>query len=416
MPLTALKVSKVQPDAEKTLRLFDGRGLYLEIAPSGGKWWRLKYRVGGKEKRISLGVYSAAGSKTVAVGLEAARKAAEDARQLVRDGIDPSQNRKAEKLRAAHQTGNTFEVVAREWQVKQTAAWVPAHAARILRLFERDIFPYIGNRPIAEIEAPELLMVLRRIEGRDVAFTAHRARQYSGMVFRYGIATGRCQRDPASDLRGALAPVQESNFPAVTEPKEFAAILRAVDAYDGTLTVRCALRLAPLVAVRPGELRKAEWKDIDLDNAEWRYIASKTHPNHIVPLSKQAVRILRELHPLTGTGKYVFPGARSAKRPMSDNAVLAAMRRMEIPADVMTGHGFRASFRTIADEVLKFRVDWIEHQLAHMVKDANGRAYNRTSFLPERKRMMQRWADYLDSLKAGEVSKVIVGNFGQMAG
>jgi integrase len=255
-------------------------------------------------------------------------------------------------------------------------------------------------------------MVLRRIEGRDVAFTAHRARQYGGMVFRYGIATGRCQRDPASDLRGALAPVQEANFAAVTEPKEFAEILRAIDAYDGTLTVRCALRLAPLVAVRPGELRKAEWKDIDLDKAEWRYVASKTHPNHIVPLSKQAGRILRELHPLTGTGKYVFPGARSAKRPMSDNAVLAAMRRMEIPADVMTGHGFRASFRTIADEVLKFRVDWIEHQLAHMVKDANGRAYNRTSFLPERKRMMQRWADYLDSLKAGEVSKVIVGNFG----
>ncbi len=336
MPLTALKISKVKPDAEKTLRLFDGRGLYLEIAPSGGKWWRLKYRICGKEKRLSLGVYTAAGSNTVEVSLEVARKAAEDARQLVRDGVDPSQNRKAEKLRAAQQTGNTFEAVAREWQEKQAAVWVPAHAERISRLFERDIFPYIGSRPIAEIEAPELLMVLRRIEGRDVAFTAHRAKQYSGMVFRYGIATGRCQRDPASDLRGALAAVQETNFAAVTEPAEFAALLRSLDAYDGTLTVRCPLRLAPLVAVRPGELRKAEWKDIDLDNAEWRYVASKTHPNHIVPLSKQAVRILRELHPLTGTGKYVFPGARSAKRPMSDNAVLAAMRRMEIPADVMT--------------------------------------------------------------------------------
>ncbi len=414
MPLTALKISKINPDAEKSLRLFDGRGLYLEIAPSGGKWWRLKYRIGGKEKRLSLGVYTAAGSKTVEVGLDAARKAAEDARQLVRDGVDPSQERKAEKLRAAHQTGNTFEAVAREWHAKQSAAWVPAHAARILRLFARDIFPHIGSRPIAEIEAPELLTVLRRIEGRDVAFTAHRARQYSGMVFRYGIATGRCKHNLAADLRGALAPIQETNFPAATEPKEFAAILRSIDAYDGTPTVRCALRLAPLVAVRPGELRKAEWKDIDLDGAEWRYVASKTHPNHIVPLSKQAVAILRELQPLTGTGKYVFPGARSAKRPMSDNAVLAAMRRMEIPADVMTGHGFRASFRTIADEVLKFRVDWIEHQLAHMVKDANGRAYNRTSFLPERKRMMQRWADYLDDLKAGETSKVIVGNFARV--
>jgi integrase len=408
MPLTALKISKVKPDSKKTLRLFDGRGLYLEIAPSGGKWWRLKYRIRGKEKRLSLGVYSAAGSKVVEVGLEAARKAAEDARQLVRVGTDPSQERKAEKLRAAHQSENTFEVVAREWHGKHSATWVPAHAECVLRLFERDIFPHIGRRPIAEIEAPEVLPVLRRLEGRGVAFTAHRARQYCGMIFRYGIATGRCQRDPASDLRGALAPIQKSNFPAVTEPKEFSSILRALDAYDGTLTVRCALRLAPLLAVRPGELRKAEWKDIDLETAEWRYIASKTHPNHIVPLSKQAVGILRELEPLTGTGKYVFPGARSARRPMSDNAVLAAMRRMEIPADVMTGHGFRASFRTIADEVLKFRVDWIEHQLAHKVKDANGRAYNRTSFLPERKRMMQRWADYLDSLKIGEVSKVLL--------
>jgi hypothetical protein len=248
MSLTALKISKARPDAGKTLRLFDGRGLYLEIAPSGGKWWRLKYRIGGKENRLSLGVYSAAGSRTVEVGLEAARKAAEDARQLVRDGVDPSQNRKAEKLRAAHESGNTFEAVAREWQEKQAAVWAPEHAARISRLFERDIFPYIGSRPVAEIEAPELLMVLRRIQGRGVAFTAHRARQYSGMVFRYGIATGLCRRDPASDLRGALAPAQETNFPAVTEPREFAAILRATDAYDGTLTVRCALRLAPLIS------------------------------------------------------------------------------------------------------------------------------------------------------------------------
>jgi integrase len=416
MPLTALKISKVKPHPKKMMRLFDGRGLYLEIAPSGGKWWRFKYRIAGKEKRLSLGVYTSARSKTVEIGLEAARNAAENARQKVRDGIDPSQSRKAEKLRSAHQTGNTFEAVAREWQEKQSVVWVPAHAARVSRLFERDIFPHIGSRQIAEIEAPELLMLLRRIEGRDAAFTAHRARQYSGMVFRFGIATGRCKRDPASDLRGALAPLQETNFPAVTEPKEFAAILRSLEAYDGSLTVRCALRLAPLLVVRPGELRKAEWKDIDLDKAEWRFVASKTHPNHIVPLCKQAVAILRELQPLTGTERFVFPGARTAKRPMSDNAVLAAMRRMEIPADVMTGHGFRAAFRTIADEVLKIRVDWIEHQLAHMVKDTNGRAYNRTSFLPERRRMMQRWADFLDTLKTGESSKLIVGNFAQAAG
>lgn len=405
MALTALKISKVRHNPHKTLRLFDGRGLYLEIAPSGGKWWRLKYRFGGKEKRLSLGVYNAAGSKAVEVSLEAARKSAEDARALVRNGIDPSQDRKAERLRSAEQMGNTFELVAREWYQKQAEVLNPDHAKRVLRLFERDLFPFIGVRPIAEIEPPELLRVLQRIEARGVRVTTHRARIYSGKVFQFAIAAGKCQRNPAADLKGALAPAKGSNFPAVTEPKEFAAILGALEAYKGTLTVRCALRLAPLVVVRPGELRKAEWKDIDLDKAEWRYVASKTQPNHIVPLSKQAVSILRELHPLTGHGKYVFPSARSAKRPMSDNAVLAAMRRMDIPADVMTGHGFRASFRTIGAEVLNFRIDHLEHQLAHAVKDANGTAYNRTSFLPERKRMMQRWADYLDNLKRVRIAR-----------
>jgi integrase len=273
-------------------------------------------------------------------------------------------------------------------------------------------FPDLGQRPIAEIEAPDLLCALRAIEARGKDTTARLARQYAGMVFRYGIATGRCKRNPAADLRGALTPVSKSNFAAVTEPAHLGKILLAFDAYDGTLPVRCALRLAPLVAVRPGELRKAEWKDVDLDKAEWRFVASKTSPNHLVPLSKQAVALLREVQPLTGAGRFVFPSARSAKRPMSDAAVLAAMRRMEIPADEMTGHGFRATFRTIGAEVLKFRVDLMEHQLAHAVKDANGTAYNRTSFLPERKRMMQRWADYLDQLKTGEAANVIVGNFG----
>jgi Arm DNA-binding domain len=248
MPLTALKISKVKPDAERMLLLFDGRGLYLEIARSGGKWWRLKYRIGGKEKRLSLGVYTAAGSNTVEVGLEAARKAAENARQLVRDGVDPSQDRKAEKLRAAHETGNTFEVVAREWLEKQSGVWASAHAERIVRLFERDIFPHIGGRPISEIEAPELLMVLRRIEGRDVAFTAHRARQYSGMVFRYGIATGRCQRDPASDLRGALAPVQEINFPPLPNRKSmprYCALLTLMTARSLYVAFCASLRWSP---------------------------------------------------------------------------------------------------------------------------------------------------------------------------
>ena len=412
MHLTAIKINKAMPDSEKPLRLFDGRGLYLEIAPSGGKWWRFKYRFGGKEKRLSLGVYAAAGSKTVEVGLEAARKAADEARQLLRDGVDPSQDRKAEKRRMAHQSENTFEAVAREWHGKQSAAWVPDHAERVLRRLELYIFPNLGKQSIAEIEAPELLDALRVIEARGKDTTSHLARQYVGMVFRYGIATGRCKRNPAADLRGALRPVKKANFAAVTEPEPLAKILRALDSYEGTLTVRCALHLAPLVVVRPGEMRKAEWKDIDLDKAEWRFVASKTNPNHLVPLSKQAMAILREVQPFTGDGRFVFPSARSAQRPMSDAAVLAAMRRMEIPADEMTGHGFRATFRTIGAEVLKFRVDLMEHQLAHAVKDANGTAYNRTSFLPERKRMMQRWADYLDQLKTGEAANVIVGNFG----
>jgi integrase len=315
-------------------------------------------------------------------------------------------------LRAANQSESIFEAVAREWHGKQSAAWVPAHAERVLRRLALYIFPSLGQRPIAEIEAPELLSALRVIEARGRDTTAHLARQYVGMVFRYGIATGRCKRNPAADLRGALTPVKKANFAAVTEPEQLAKILRAMDAYDGTLTVRCALRLAPLVVVRPGELRKAEWKDIDLDKAEWRFVASKTNPNHLVPLSKQAVAILREMQALTGEGSFVFPSARSAQRPMSDAAVLAAMRRMEIPADEMTGHGFRATFRTIGAEVLKFRVDLMEHQLAHAVKDANGTAYNRTSFLPERKRMMQRWADYLAQLKTGETANVVVGKFG----
>ena len=415
MALTVLRISKIKPDAHQTQRLFDGRGLYLEIAPSGGKWWRLKYRIGGKEKRLSLGVYTAAGSKAVEVSLEAARKAADEARQLVRDGVDPSQERKAERVRLAHQSESTFEAVAREWHGKQKAVWVPAHAERVLRRLERYIFPNFGQRPIAEVEAPELLNALRVIESRGKDTTSHLARQYVGMVFRYGIATARCQRNPAADLRGALRPVKRSNFAAVTEPEQLAKILRAMDAYEGTLQVRCALRLAPLLVVRPGELRKAEWKDIDLDRAEWRFVASKTAPNHLVPLSKQAVAILREVQALTGAGLFVFPSARSAKRPMSDAAVLAAMRRMEIPADEMTGHGFRATFRTIGAEVLKFRVDLMEHQLAHAVKDANGTAYNRTSFLAERKRMMQLWADYLEQLKTGEAANVILGKFGGAA-
>jgi integrase len=393
MPLTNTTIRNVK-SGKKTVKLFDERGLYLEVSPSGGRWWRLKYRFDGKEKRLSLGVYPD-------VSLKDARERRDAARKLVADGIDPSENRKAQKSAHAERAANSFEVVAREWFAKYSATWAATNTDRIVRLFERDIFPWIGGRPIAEITAPELLTVARRIESRGALETAHRALGNCGQVFRYAIATGRAQRNPTGDLRGALPPAKGEHFAATTEPKQVAQILRAMDGYEGSFIVRCAMRLAPLVFVRPGELRRAEWASIDLEAAEWRYTVTKTNTPHIVPLSRQALEILRELHPLTGSGRFVFPCARSNQRPMSDNAILAAMRRAGIDKDEMCGHGFRAVARTILDEVLGVRPDYIEHQLAHAVRDPNGRAYNRTAHLPERKKMMQQWADYLDKLKAG---------------
>lgn len=401
MPLTELQIKKVRPQPGKTVRLFDARGLYLEISETGRKWWRLKFRYAGKEKRLSLGVYPE-------TSLKEARDRCDEARKLLGDGVDPSQQRKVDKLVRAERSEDTFEKIGREWYGKRSEAWVPEHAARVLSRLERDAFPFLGKRPITAIETPELLGVLRRIEARGVRETVRRARQDCEQIFAFAIAAGHCKRNPAAGLSKALAPKKKTvHFPAVTDPQKFGELLRTMDGYKGSFTVCCALRLAPLFAVRPGELRKAKWTDFDLHNAEWRFVASKTHPDHIVPLSRQALAILRKLHQLTGAGPYVFPGARSAKRPMSDNAVLAALRTMGIPADVMTGHGFRASFRTIGDEVLEFRVDLLEHQIAHEVKDPNGRAYNRTVFLPERKRMMQRWSDYLDRLRSGTDGEVI---------
>ncbi len=391
--LTDTEIRAAKP-RQKAAKLFDERGLYLEVTPTGGKWWRLKYRFSGKEKRLSLGVYPD-------VSLKDARARRDAARKLVADGIDPSENRKAQAIAKQDRAANSFEVVAREWYAKHAPNWAEHHGDRIIRRFERDIFPWIGGKPIADVAAPELLAVVRRIESRGALETAHRALGNCGQVFRYAVATGRAERDPTSDLRGALPPVKGEHFAATTEPKLVAEILRAMDGYEGTLTVRCALRLAPLVFVRPGELRKAEWADIDLDAAEWRYTVTKTNTPHIVPLSRQAVEILRELQPLTGRRQFVFSGARSNGRPMSDNAILAAMRRMSIGKEEMSTHGFRAVARTILDEVLGVRPDYIEHQLAHAVRDPNGRAYNRTAHLPERRKMMQQWADYLDKLKSG---------------
>lgn len=399
MPLTDTAIRNAKPSA-KPAKLFDGGGLYLEISPAGGKWWRIKYRFDGKEKRLSLGVYPD-------VSLKDARERRDTARKLLANDVDPSENRKAQKAAKQDRAANSFETVAREWYAKHAPNWVEHHGDRIIRRLERDCFPWIGGRPIADVTALEILAVVRRIENRGALETAHRALSNIGQVFRYSVATGRASRDPTGDLRGALPAVKSEHFAAVTEPKQVAELLRTLDGYQGTFTVACALKIAPLVFVRPGELRKAEWADIDIDAAEWRYNVTKTDTQHIVPLSTQAVAILRELHALTGTGRFVFPGARSNGRPMSDNAILAAMRRMGVGKDDMSGHGFRAMARTILDEVLGVRPDLIEHQLAHAVKDPNGRAYNRTAHLPERRTMMQQWADYLDKLKVGaEVIKL----------
>ncbi len=407
MPLTDTAIRNAKP-AAKPRRLFDSGGLYLEISPAGGKWWRFKYRFGGKEKRISLGTYPEvplAGrvDEQTEQRIDGARDKRNHARALLAAGIDPGENRKAMKAARADRAANSFEVVAREWFAKFSTGWAASHGDKIIRRLERDVFPWIGGLPVAAVEAPALLEVIERIESRGAIETAHRALQNCGQVFRYAVSTGQAKSDPSGNLRGALKSAKPKHHAAITDPNQIGALLRAMDGYEGSFVTKCALRLAPLVFVRPGELRKAEWAEIDLERAEWNIPAErmKMGEPHLVPLSTQAVEILRELHPLTGVGRYVFPGARTNGRPMSDNAILAALRRMGIGKDEMTGHGFRAMARTILDEVLKVRPDYIEHQLAHAVRDPNGRAYNRTSHQVERHAMMQRWADYLDMLRAG---------------
>lgn len=391
MSLTNTAILNAKP-AAKPVRLFDGNGLYLEIAPSGGKWWRLKYRFERKEKRLSLGVYPE-------VSLKDARNQRDEARKLLANNVDPSQNRKATKAAILDRAANSFEVIAREWINKFSATWSPGHSNRTLRRFELDIFPWIGALPITKISAPKLLAVIQRIEQRDALETAHRVLSNCGQIFRYAIATSRADRNPAADLKGALSPVKSTHFAAITEPEKVADFLRAIDQYKGSFIVHSALRLAPLVFVRPGELRTAKWTNIDLEKAEWRYRVTKTKTDHVVPLATQAIAILKELQPLTANSEYVFPSARSRQRPMSDNAILSAMRRLGIEKREMSGHGFRAMARTILDEILGVRPDYIEHQLAHAVRDPNDRAYNRTAHLEERKKMMQQWADYLEKLK-----------------
>lgn len=391
--LTDTECKKSKPEA-KARKLFDVGGLFLLVMPTGGKLWRLKYRYLGKEKLLSLGSYPE-------VGLADARAKREEARKLLREGTDPSSKRQEEKAARYALVGNSFEAVAREWHEKFSGTWAPSNAKRILRLLERDVLPWIGKRPIAQITAPELLGVLRRIEERGALETAHRARVYTGVVLRFAVQTGRADRDPTSDLRGALPPKRNGHFAAVTDPKELGELLRTIDSYKGSPVVAAALKLAPMLFVRPGELRSMRWADLDLDKGEWAFTVTKTKTDHIVPLAPPAVAILRDLQPLTGNGAFVFPGGRTNTRPLSDNAILAALRRLGVPKEQASGHGFRATARTILDEVLGFGPHLIEHQLAHSVRDPLGRSYNRTTHLPQRRRMMVEWADYLGKLKAG---------------
>lgn len=393
MPLSDTAIRKAKPEA-KPVKMRDGAGLYLLLRPDGARWWRWDYRrpITGKRNTLSLGTYPD-------VGLADAREKLAEARKLLASGIDPGEQRKAVRVAKAEHSANTFAFVGEEVLQLRAKKLAAGSALRERRLLEKDLAPYIGRRPIADIDAPELLAVLRRVEARGAVETAHRARMLAGQIFRYAIQTGRANRNPAADLIGALAQPEAQHFAALTEPAEVAPLLRAIHGYSGSPAVVAALRLAPLVFVRPGELRRARWADIDLDAAEWRFTASKTGQPHIVPLCSQAVAILRDLYPLTCRGEFVFPSARGRDRPMSENTVNGALRRLGFDSDTMTGHGFRAMARTVLDEVLGFRPDFIEHQLAHAVRDPNGRAYNRTAHLPERRKMMQAWADYLDALR-----------------
>jgi integrase len=401
--LTDPAIRNAKPQA-KPYNLPDGGGLGLEVQPSGAKWWRLRFRVDGKERMLSLGTHPE-------VSLKDARERREQVRRDLAAGIDPSAKRKAEKETRTELAANTFEAVAREWhKAVHTAKVSEGHAARNLLRLEQDAFPWFGALPIADITAPKLLEALRKVEARGAIETAHRVRQVCGQVFRYGIATGRCERDPAADLRDTLQPVIVTHHAAILDPKQVGALLRAFDDYQGMPTTRAALKLAPLVFLRPGELRQAEWAEFDLDAGMWTIPAARMKRTkqqkvsgapHLVPLSSQAVAILRDLEPLTGRGRYLFPSPRGATRPMSENGVLSALRRMGYGKDEMSGHGFRAMARTLMAERLNIPEAVIEAQLAHAVKDSLGRAYNRTEFVEQRRQMMQRWADYLDSLKQG---------------
>lgn len=395
MTLTVTQIKNAKPK-EKAYKLADEHGLYLLVTPTGSKLWKLKYRFAGMEKKLSFGSFPE-------VSLAAARELRKDARAQLADMIDPSVLKNSIKRSKKLAEENSFEAIAREWHAKFTPKWTKGHAARILIRLEQDIFPWIGKRPLTEVTAPELLSALRRVENRGAIETAHRISQICGQVFRYAIATGRAERNPAADLKGALAPVAQKHHASITDPVEIGKLLRAMEDYRGIFVTKCALRLAPLFFVRPGELRHAEWSEFDLEKKEWRIPAEKMkmRVQHIVPLSSQAISILNELHPYTGEGKYLFPSTRTPARPMSENTVIAALRRLGYATHEMTGHGFRSMASTLLNEQ-GWNRDAIERQLAHGERNTIRAAYNYAEYLPERRKMMQHWGDYLEQLMLGQ--------------
>ncbi|MEP4487174.1 MAG: integrase arm-type DNA-binding domain-containing protein [Halioglobus sp.] len=401
MAITAAELKSKAKPRDKRWKLSDEKGMYLLIMPNGSMYWRVKYRYAGKEKTLALGVYPE-------VSLSNAREKRSEARKLLANDVDPGQLKKIKKLSLAQQADDSFQAIATEWFETKMCERSQSHKDRTWSALNRDMFPQIGNMPIANIKAPALLLALRKIESRGAIETAHRAKQTAGQIFRYAVATGRAERDPSGDLKGALKNPKKKHHAAITEPKEVGKLLVAIDGYMGTPAVKTALQLSPILFVRPGELRHMEWKEINWEEERWEIPAEKMKIKlpHIVPLSRQAIYLLSEQSKLTGQGRYVFPSARGGNRPLSENGVRTALRTLGYGNEDMTPHGFRAMARTILDEVLEYRVDWIEHQLAHAVKDANGRAYNRTSHLAERKKMMQCWADYLYDLRENARSGV----------
>ena len=410
-PLSDVQVKNAKPQAQE-YKLTDGYGLLLLVTPSGGKLWRYDYRFGGKRKAIALGAYPA-------VSLSDARIRREDARKLLANGVDPGEIKKAQKQARYSESEDSFEVQARAWHKANVPAWADSHAKTTLARLEKSVFPWIGSKVVSEVKLGDIKGVLRRIEERAPE-SARRMYVCLNMIFRYCVASEKMERNPLEGLkpRDVLTsnPI-EQHFPAITDPKELAALLRSIDDFKGSYVVKCALRIAPLVFQRPGDLRQMEWADVDFDKAEWNIPVEKMKLTkkekvkrkgeaHCVPLATQALDILRELQPLTGHSRYVFPGHRTHLKPLSEAALTAALHRMGYQGE-HSWHGFRATARTILDEVLGFRPDFIEHQLAHAVRDTFGRAYNRTSHLAERKKMMQAWADYLNGLKLAKSGKIV---------